>query len=231
LNPVKQKKQIGGATMALVEDALATLWNNIIGGVANGIVVAIPAVLVLVIGYIVGKVLGKVTKEILMRANVDKYISKEEHVSIEVSSIASLIVRWLVYLVTIAEAARISTLVVVQDAVWIIVTFASQVILAAATIIAGYSLALYIKERVITSKTSYSNMTGNIVFGLVLYLSIAIGLKFITVVDTSIIDQLLLVIVGAVGIGIAIALGLGLKDVVAREAEQYIKEGGKGRKR
>ncbi|TRZ55499.1 hypothetical protein D4Q76_00390 [archaeon] len=217
--------------MALVEDALATLWNNIIGGVANGIVVAIPAVLVLVIGYIVGKVLGKVTKEILMRANVDKYISKEEHVSIEVSSIASLIVRWLVYLVTIAEAARISTLVVVQDAVWIIVTFASQVILAAATIIAGYSLALYIKERVITSKTSYSNMTGNIVFGLVLYLSIAIGLKFITVVDTSIIDQLLLVIVGAVGIGIAIALGLGLKDVVAREAEQYIKEGGKGRKR
>jgi len=217
--------------MALVEDALATLWNNIIGGVANGIVVAIPAVLVLVIGYIVGKVLGKVTKEILMRANVDKYISKEEHVSIEVSSIASLIVRWLVYLVTIAEAARISTLVVVQDAVWIIVTFASQVILAAATIIAGYNLALYIKERVITSKTSYSNMTGNIVFGLVLYLSIAIGLKFITVVDTSIIDQLLLVIVGAVGIGIAIALGLGLKDVVAREAEQYIKEGGKGRKR
>lgn len=217
--------------MALVEDALATLWNNIIGGVANGIVVAIPAVLVLVIGYIVGKVLGKVTKEILMRANVDKYISKEEHVSIEVSSIASLIVRWLVYLVTIAEAARISTLVVVQDAVWIIVTFASQVILAAATIIAGYSLALYIKERVITSKTSYSNMTGNIVFGLILYLSIAIGLKFITVVDTSIIDQLLLVIVGAVGVGIAIALGLGLKDVVAREAEQYIKGGGKGRKR
>jgi len=217
--------------MALVEDALATLWNNIIGGVANGIVVAIPAVLVLVIGYIVGKVLGKVTKEILMRANVDKYVSKEEHVSIEVSSIASLIVRWLVYLVTIAEAARISTLVVVQDAVWIVVTFASQVILAAATIIAGYSLALYIKERVITAKTSYSNMTGNIVFGLVLYLSIAIGLKFITVVDTSIIDQLLLVLVGAVGVGIAIALGLGLKDVVAREAEQYIKEGGKGRKR
>lgn len=217
--------------MALVEDALATLWNNIIGGVANGIVVAIPAVLVLVIGYIVGKVLGKVTKEVLVRANVDKYVSKEEHVSIEVSSIASLIVRWLVYLVTIAEAARISTLVVVQDAVWIVVTFASQVILAAATIIAGYSLALYIKERVITSKTSYSNMTGNIVFGLILYLSIAIGLKFITVVDTSIIDQLLLVIVGAVGVGIAIALGLGLKDVVAREAEQYIREGGKGRKR
>ncbi|MFZ3077118.1 MAG: hypothetical protein WA139_01570 [Candidatus Aenigmatarchaeota archaeon] len=216
--------------MALVEDALATLWNNIIGGVANGIVVAIPAVLVLVIGYIVGKVLGKVTKEILMRANVDKYVSKEEHVSIEVSSIASLIVRWLVYLVTIAEAARISTLVVVQDAVWIVVTFASQVILAAATIIAGYSLALYIKERVITSKTTYSNLTGNIVFGLILYLSIAIGLKFITVVDTSIIDQLLLVIVGAVGVGIAIALGLGLKDVVAKEAEQYI-NGGKGRKR
>lgn len=166
-----------------------------------------------------------------MRANVDKYISKEEHVTIEVSSIASLIVRWLVYLVTIAEAARISTLAVVQEAVWVVVTFASQVILAAAAIIAGYSLALYIKERVITSKTSYSNLTGNIVFGLILYLSIAIGLKFITIVDTSIIDQLLLVIVGAVGVGIAIALGFGLKDVVAREAEQYIREGGKGRKK
>ncbi len=213
--------------MALIEDALATLWNSVVGGV----VVAIPAILVLIVGLVVGKVLGKVTKEILMRTNVDKYVSKEEHVEIEVSSIASLIVRWLVYLIAIAEAARISTLLVVQEAVLTIVTFASQVILAAATIIAGYSLALYIKERIITSRTSYSSLTGNIVFGLILYLSIAIGLKFITIVDTSIIDQLLLVIVGAVGVGIAIALGLGLKDVVAKEAEQYIKEGGKGRKR
>lgn len=213
--------------MALIEDALATLWNSVVGGV----VIAIPAILVLIVGLVVGKVLGKITKEILMRTNVDKYVSREEHVEIEVSSIASLIVRWLVYMIAIAEAARISTLMVVQEAVLTIVTFASQVILAAATIIAGYSLALYIKEKIITSRTSYSNLTGNIVFGLILYLSIAIGLKFITVVDTSIIDQLLLVIVGAVGVGIAIALGLGLKDVVAREAEQYFKEGGKGRKR
>ncbi len=214
--------------MALVEDALATLWNNLI----NGVAIAIPAILVLILGLIVGKVLGKVTKEILVRANVDKYLSKEEHIDIEVSSIASLIVRWLVYLIAIAEAARISTLAVVQNAIWIVVTFASQVILAAATIIAGYSLALYIKERVITSKTSYSGLTGKIVFGLILYLSIAIGLKFITIVDTSIIDQLLLVIVGAVGVGIAIALGLGLKDVVKEEAEQYMKgSGSKGRKR
>lgn len=216
--------------MALLEDALATLWNNIIGGVANGIVVAIPAVLVLVIGYIVGKVLGRVTKEILVRANVDKYISREEHVSIELSSILSLIVRWLVYLVTIAEAARISTLLVVYQAVLTVVSFASQAILAAATIIAGYSLALYIKDKIITSRTSYSNLTGSVVFGLILYLSIAIGLKFITIVDTSIIDQLLLVIVGAVGVGIAIALGLGLKDVVADAAKQYAKEG-KGRRK
>ncbi len=217
----------GDVTMALIEDALTTLWNSIIGGG----VIAIPAILVLIVGLVVGKVLGKVTKEILMRTNVDKYVYREEHVSIEVSSIASLIIRWLVYLVTIAEAARISTLTVVQNAVMTIVTFASQVILAAATIIAGYSLALYIKNKIITSRTSYSNLTGSIVFGLVLYLSIAIGLKFITVVDTSIIDQLLLVIVGAVGVGVAIALGLGLKDVVAKEAEQYIRDGGKGRKR
>ncbi len=214
--------------MALVEDALATLWNSVI----NGVVIAIPAILILIVGYIVGKVLGRVTKEILVRANVDKYISKEEHIDIEISSIISLIVRWLVYLITIAEAARISTLMVVQEAILVVVTFASQVILAAATIIAGYSLALYIKERIITSKTSYSDLTGKIVFGLILYLSIAIGLKFITVVDTSIIDQLLLVMVGAVGVGIAIALGLGLKGVVADAAEQYMKEkGSRGRRK
>ncbi len=138
--------------------------------------------------------------------------------------------RWFVYLVTIAEASRISTLLVVYQAVLTVVIFASQAILAAATIIAGYSLALYIKDRVITSKTSYSNLTGSVVFGLILYLSIAIGLKFITIVDTSIIDQLLLVIVGAVGVGVAVALGLGLKDVVADAAKQYVKEG-RGRRK
>jgi len=185
----------------------------------------------LVIGYIVGKVLGKVTKEILMRANVDKYVSKEEHVSIKVSSIASLIVRWFVYLKVIEEAARISTLAVLQDAIGKVATFASEIVLAAATIIAGYALALYIKEKIMTSKTSYSNMTGNIVFGLILYLSIVIGLSFIKQVDTSVIANLLYIMTGAIGAGVAIAIGLGLKDVVAKEAEQYIRDGGKGRKR
>ncbi len=214
--------------MALVEDALATLWNSVI----IGVVVAIPAILVLIIGLVVGKLLGKVTKEILVRSNVDKYISKEEHITVEVSSIASIFVRWLVYLTAIATAADIASLGIIRAAALTVATFALQVALAVITIVAGYSLALYIKERVITSKTSYSGLTGKIVFGLILYLSIAIGLKFITIVDTSIIDQLLLVMVGAVGVGIAIALGLGLKDVVKEEAEQYMKQKeGKGRRK
>lgn len=214
--------------MAFVEDALITLWNSVIGGV----VVAIPAILVLVIGLIVGKVLGKITKEVLVRSNVDKYISKEEHIDIEVSSIASLVVRWLVYLIAIAEAARISTLLVVQEAVMTVVTFASQAILAAATIVAGYALALYIKDKIITAKTAYSDLTGKVVFGLILYLSIVIGLDFIEIVDTSVIANLLLIVTGAIGVGIAIALGLGLKDVVAREANRYASEKeGKGRRK
>lgn len=215
--------------MALVEDALATLWNSVV----NGVVVAIPAILVLIIGYIVGKILGRVTREILVRANVDKYVSREEHISIEVSSIASLIVRWLVYLTFIVQAARMATLFDIANAVQTVAFFVSQVVMAAATIIVGYLLALYIKDRIITSKTMHSDITGKIVFGLIIYLSIVLGLGFIEkVVGTTVITNLVLVITGAVGVGIAIALGLGLKDVVAEAAKQYMKEGkGRGRKK
>ena len=208
-----------------LEVMLLSLWTSMINSIPD----VIGAALTLVIGFIVGKIMGKVVREILVRSSVDKYISKTDHMNIEISKIGSLAVKWIIYLVFIQQAALFLGVTTINEFIGIVVVYISQVIFASIAILAGYSIAVYFKDRIIRAKTLYSDIIGNVVFFLVVYLSIAIGLKFITVLNTTIIDYLLLIIVASVGFGMSIALGLGLKDVVAATAKEYLKKPAKKR--
>jgi len=203
-----------------LESMLSNLWIS----TQNAIPSVLAAAITLIIGFIVGKLLGKVVKEVLVRSNVDSYISETEHMSIKVSTIGSLLVRWIIYLVFIQQAAVFLGVSTITEFIGFVITYISQVVFAATTIIIGYAIAIYLKDKVITAKTVYSDIMGKAVFFLVIYLSIALGLKFITVLNTTIIDYLLLIIVASVGLGMAIALGLGLKDVVSAAAKEYLKK-------
>jgi len=205
--------------MVGVEEALMQVWDASVLYLKN----AVGAVILLVIGFLLGKILGKVVKEIIVRLRLDEFVSEEKYLHVKPSILGDVITRWTIYLVFIQQATMVLGVEAISQFVQSAYEFILGVVAAAVTILIGYGIAVYLKDRIITSKTVYSDITGKLVFFLVLYLSIAIGLKFIQGVNTVILDYILLVLIASVGIGMAIALGLGLKDVVAEMARDWLK--------
>jgi len=82
---------------------------------------------------------------------------------------------------------------------------------------------MYIKDKVVHSKTFYGELIGNLIFFIIIYVSVALALPFVGI-DPTLINWILIVIVASLGAGLAIAIGLGLKEVVAESARGYAKK-------
>lgn len=205
--------------MVGIEEAFTNLWMTATEITTN----AIGAIVVLAIGFVVGKIIGRIVREVLLKLKVDNYLSEEKYLNVRASHIGDLITRWTIYLVFIQQAALVLGVQAISEFVQSAYQFILGIVAAVVTILIGYGLAVYLKDKIITTKTIYSDITGKLVFGLVLYLSVAIGLKFIQGVNAVILDYILLVLIASVGIGMSIAIGLGLKDVIAEMAREWAK--------
>ena len=205
--------------MVLIEQALFALWNNFLLILPS----IIWASIVLVVGFIIGKATGWIIKQFLMRIKLDKYVFEKEKFKIKLSDVFSILSRWVIYLVFIQISASILGIASVIALVNRGISFLTGAIEATVIIIIGYSLAYYIKDRVIHSKTFYGDLVGKTIFFLMLYVSIALALPFIGI-DATLINWMLIVIVASIGVGMAIAIGLGLKDVVKDVAKGYAKK-------
>ncbi|MFQ6009749.1 MAG: hypothetical protein ACE5J7_01360 [Candidatus Aenigmatarchaeota archaeon] len=199
----------------------------------NGFLLALPgivaAVITLFIGFIIGKLAGMVVREIIVRLKIDEWIA-EEGVTFKFSSVFDVITRWIIYLVFIQQAAIFLNVQAITIFVNNVISIIPPLIQAGLLVIVGYSLAIYMKERIISSKTLYADVVGKTVFFLILYLSIAMALSQMRI-DTTLVNNILLLIVAGASLGVAIALGLGLKDVVAVSAKDYARKFKKGRRR
>jgi hypothetical protein len=188
-----------------------------------GLPALITAIVWLIIGFIIGKIAGYIVKEILVRIKLDQYVVEREKLRMKLSDVFSTIAKWVFYLIFIniaAESLGIATLIeLVRNAI----TFLVGAIEAAVIIIIGYSLASYIKDRVIRAKTIYGDITGKIIYFLIIYVAIALALPFVGI-DPTLINWILMIIVASFGLGMAIAIGLGLKEFVAQTARDYAKK-------
>ncbi len=205
--------------MATVEAALTALWTSVLTSLPN----VVLAVITLVVGFILGRLGGRIVREVLERADVDKYVSKHEHMNIDITGMAALVAKWVIYLAFIKQATLFLGIAAITDLFNSILLFVPGVVEAVVVILVGYALALYLKEQVITSKSIYSDVVGKTVFFLIVYLSIALALPFVGV-NPTVVNNVLLVIMGSVGLGFAIAIGFGLRDVVAAAAKDYTKK-------
>jgi hypothetical protein len=199
-----------------IQEILMTLWTSFL--------ITLPAlissVIILLIGFIIGKVLGKVSKEILVRVKIDSYISEKEKFKIKISDLGSLITKWVIYILFIelgVAALGVSELTALTASA---VNFLFGAVAAVIVILIGYIFAYFVKDQVIHSKTFYGDIVGNLIFFLIVYVSVALALPFVHI-DPTLINWLLIVIVASLGLGVAIAIGLGLKDVVAETAKGY----------
>ena len=204
-----------------------SLWNSFLD-MAPGI---LAAIILLIVGFIVGKVVGRVVREVLLRIGVDKYLQKEEHLKFQASSVFDVIIRWLIYLSFIQAAVDMLGIQTLTYMITEITIFLANIVVAAVIIIVAYAVGLYIKENILGKNTPYSDITGKIIIYFASFVGLALGLNIVFPGKTTLINGILLILVGAVSLGLAIALGFGLKDVIRDMAKGYAKEFSKKRKR
>jgi len=201
--------------MAL-QEVLMTLWSSFLGTLPN----MITAIIILLIGFVVGKVVGKMAKEILVRVKIDNYITGKEKFILKISELGSIIARWLIYIWFIQLGVAALQVAEITAITMSAVDFLFGAVGAVIIILVGYIFAYFVKEKVVHSKTFYGDIIGNLIFFLIVYVSVALALPFVKI-DPTLVNWLLIVIVASLGLGLAIAIGLGLKDVVAETAKGY----------
>lgn len=203
----------------------------------NGIATQLPVVvshviaaaIALLVGLVVGKIVGRIVREIVVRSKIDDWIASEDHVKFKISHLLDLVTRWIIYFVFIRQASIFLGVAAISEFVNSIINVIPSLLEGSLLIVVGYAIAVYVKDKIISSKTVYSDLTGKLIFFFVVYVSIALALPFVGI-DPSLINNILLVIVGSVGLGVAIAIGFGLKDVVRDIAQAYAKKFGKGKR-
>lgn len=209
---------INMANMGIVS-SLAPLWTQTKLFIPN----LVAAIIILVVGYVIGRIVAYVVREILERTNVDDYFEEQGDLKFELSSMFSVISKWIIYLLFINQAAVALQVSAITSMVERIVTWLPGLVGAIAVFLAGYGIAIYAKKQVIGSETLYANILGKVVFFFVLYIAVATALPVVGI-KADLINQILLIIMGSVGAGFAIASGLGLKDLFEEEARRYIEE-------
>lgn len=201
--------------MVIIE-TLSDLGTSIFSFLPN---IAI-AVILLLIGWLIGWAVIKVSRKVLDWVKIDHYIMHEGKSHFKLSKILPVVFSWFIYLAFIqaaVEALGIKSLVLV---VGLIIGFIPGLIGAILVIVAGYAIGEYVRRHVEDSKVHYSELVAKGLFFLILYISVATALPLVQI-DATLINNILLVIIGSVGAGMAIAMGLGLKDEVTRLAKKY----------
>ncbi len=183
----------------------------------------IAAIILLIIGLIVGKIIGRVVREILMRIKLDYYVTETHKPVVSISSIFEVITRWWIYLAFITAAVDVLGITALTMWVTRVTNFIPNIIGATIILVAGYLLAEYIRIHLNKTKKIYANLVAKILFFFIIYVSIAIALPILGI-SATLVNNILLIIVGSVGLGTAIALGLGMKDAVADISKRYVKK-------
>ena len=209
----------------MADISLVTVLGGLTAGAVGFLPNLIAAVVLLVIGLVVGKIVGRIVKELLDRVRLDYYVTEMKKPPISMSSLFSVIARWWIYLAFIAAALSNQVLGIPALALWIaeVQAFIPRIIGAAIILVVGYVLAEYIRSHIKKGPTLYGALVGKVLFFFTLYVSIALALPILGI-SSSLISNILLVIIASVGLGVAIALGLGLKDAVADVSKRYVKK-------
>jgi hypothetical protein len=178
----------------------------------------IPVIIVLIAGYIIGKVFGAVIQKLAIASKIDKYVKLK---GFKISNLLKIAGEWVIYLLFILQSTVFLGIERIGNIVQEVVYFIFSAIGAAIIVVVGYILGGFFEEHIRKSEGAYKNLVGRVVNFLTIYVAISIALQVMGL-PTTLINNILLIIVASFGLGFALALGLGLKDIVAKEAEKHI---------
>ena len=212
------------ATGVLILNPLVRLWNSFID-ILPGIVAAI---IILIIGYFVALGIGWGVKRLLEKTGIDKHMAKSKFSGAvghtQVSGVLGEVTKWYVFLIFLqagVDLLNLGTLSLYLDR---FVLWLPNVIVAALIVIFGLAVTHFICRK-IEEHTELKGvaMVSKIVKGVLVVLIVIMSLQQIGV-NVRILENLVLLIVGAVAVGLAIAMGIGLGGALKDDGKNIVRE-------
>jgi len=203
--------------------ALVTLLNNTLLALPG----IVAAILVLILGYIIAAIIGWVVRELLERVDLDKRLHKickaEVCREVALAGISGTIIKWYVFIIFLGTSAQLVDLGVLTGFIQTLVNWLPNVIVAVIFVLLSLLLGEYVEHKVVETRIKGAHLFGQILYVAIVTLVGIISLNQIGI-DVSLLENIVLAVVGGLSIGVALALGislgLGLKD----EAKKFVKE-------
>ena len=187
---------------------LFNLWLSFVD-IFPGIVAAL---IILILGYLIGFIMGHAVRIILQKIGIDAQVQKSKltkaignaHISVLVGEITKWYI-FVIFLQSAVDVLRLGTLsmILTQFALWL-----PDVIAAVLIVIFGLLFAQYVDLKMQeTSKVKGSNTWGKVLKWAITLIVVVIALGQIGI-DVSLLENVILLIIGAFAVGIALAIGL-----------------------
>jgi hypothetical protein len=197
---------------------LQTLYNSFVSYVPN----LIGFFILLFLGWGIGKIFGRIAEEIIKRSKIESVLFEKKPV-ISLSSLASIIVSWSIYLLFIKAGVDVLGIKAISDILASLLSFIPRFVAFLLVFFAGYFISEYLRVSIEKSEIEYRRLIAKIVFWLGIYVSAIIALPLVGI-DVFILQLLLLIVIIFMLLPISIGFSLAIKDELKKDVKKWLKK-------
>lgn len=211
-------------TTTAILSPLQIIWLKTAEVVPN----LIGAILVLIIGCFVAAILGHALRVILEKTKIDTAIRKAKLTKAvghtHIPNLMGELLKWYIIIIFLQASISLVNLGTLSSLLDSFVRWLPQLLIAVIIMLLGLAAAHY-TEITIMEHTRLRGMilTAKVLKWVITILVALVALKQIGI-DVGILENTLLLIIGAFALGIALALGIGLGLGMKKQSEGFINE-------
>jgi flagellar biosynthesis protein FliQ len=176
----------------------------------------------LFLGWGIGKILGRIAEEIIKRSKIESVLFEKRPV-ISLSSLASIIVSWSIYLLFIKAGVDVLGIKAISDILASLLSFIPRFVAFLVVFFAGYFISEYLRVSIEKSEIEYRRLIAKIVFLLGIYVSAIIALPLVGI-DVFILQLLLIIVIIFMLLPISIGFSLAIKDELKKDVKKWLKK-------
>ena len=211
-------------TVVAIRSPFEALWIGFIKFFPD----LIAVILLLSIGYLAGLVLGSILNILLQKIGLDKYVEKaalsKAIGKIHISSVLSELLKWYVFIIFLQAAVDKIDLGNISGVLNSFVLWLPNLILGIVMVLFGLIFAHYVELRINeNSKVKGMLVLSKIIKWFVMFIIIVSAFRQIGI-QVGLVENIFMIVVGALAAGIALALGIGLGLGLRKDAERLIRD-------
>ncbi|MEK6856849.1 MAG: hypothetical protein AABX49_02425 [Nanoarchaeota archaeon] len=211
-------------TVVAIRSPFEALWIGFIKFFPD----LIAVILLLFIGYLFGLILGNILTTLLHKSGLDKYVEKaalsKAIGKVQVSYVLGEILKWYVLIIFFQAAVDKIDLGSLSGVLNSFVLWLPDLILGIMIILFGLIFAHYVEIKI----NEYSKVKGMIALSKILkwfILFVIVMTAFRQIgIQVVLVENIFLMVIGALAVGIALALGIGLGLGLKKDFERLIQD-------